>query len=310
MMLRGTIHLLRLAIVAVLFLVIGACSLLNREGPDVSCTDLHYGAANACSDGIIATCVDGAVRYKVCDDKSACEGSWQSAGAYRCEQSEPAPVLTASPPGSDGGGTSPGSDGGAPLDATNGLDGSSTTCPPPADETCGAGQGRRYCTDSQTWTDCLVENANCVESKSGGWPSFADTAGGACSGKASGVVVACKACEGAVVCGEQINACARPAGATTTGCGKPGTVVREPNTPSGETYCLQNGAYMNRDTGSGTLITSGDAIFCGAAGKPGDDVEPCSGPGSAEVCESCSGVTWVRVCRTTGKWSGCNRGRL
>lgn len=307
MMLRGTRLLLRVGSVAV-FCLVDACSLLNREGPDVSCADLQYGAANACLDGIIATCTNGTVAYKVCDQKSACSAPWQTSGRYRCTETEAAPDLTASVPGDGGPGAL--TDGSGP-DGSGGTDGSSTTCTPPADETCGAGQGRRYCTDSHTWTDCLAENTSCLESKSGGWPSFADTAGGACSGKASGEVVTCKACEGAVVCGGQINACARPAGATTTGCGKPGTVVREPNTASGETYCLQNGAYMNRDTGSGTLITSGDVIFCGAGGKPPDDVETCAGaPGSAEVCESCSGITWVRVCRTTGKWSGCNRGRL
>ena len=286
-------------------LVLVACSLLNREGPDVSCTDLRNGAENACSDGIVATCTNGTVRYKVCDEKSACSASWQTPGRFRCGQGEPVPELTATSP--DGGPI--GSTDGSAGDGPGSTDGTSSTCTAPADQTCGTGLGRRYCTDGRTWTECLVENPNCVEHKSGGWPSFANTAGGACSGKASGAVIACKACSGSVVCGVQINSCASPTGTATTACGKPGTVVREPGTASGETYCLAGGAFMNRGAASGSELGP-EISLCNPPYKPGDDVEACSGPGSAEVCYPSCATSYVRVCRTTGKWSGCHRGSL
>lgn len=100
-MLRGTRTLLHVGSVGVL-LLIGACSLLNREGPDVTCADLANGTANACADGIVATCANGAVTYKVCSEKSACSAPWQTSGRYRCTETEPAPVLTSSVPGEDG----------------------------------------------------------------------------------------------------------------------------------------------------------------------------------------------------------------
>lgn len=314
-MARGTQPLLRIAGVATL-LIVGACSLLNREGPDVSCADLANGAANACADGIIATCSNGSVTYKVCDEKSACSAPWQTAGRYRCTETEPAPNLVASASGDDGGpsassdGAASGSDGASPgSDGSNGIDGSSTSCTPPADEACGSGQGRRYCTEGHTWTECLVDNSNCLESKSGGWSSFANTAGGACSSKSTGAVVACTACAGSVICGE-ISNCAAPAGANLYACGKPGTVVKEPNTASGETYCLSTGNFMNRGAASGTELGP-EVSLCDPPYKPGDDVETCTGgPGSAEVCYPSCAIDYVRVCRTTGKWSGCHRGSL
>lgn len=115
-MLRGTRPLLRLSTVAVLFLV-AACSLINREGPDVSCADLQNGATNACADGIIATCTGGSVTYKVCEQRSACSAPWQTSGRYRCTETEPPPNLVASVPGEDGsngsGSDSPSDGGGA-----------------------------------------------------------------------------------------------------------------------------------------------------------------------------------------------------
>ncbi len=66
---------------------VSACSVLNREGPDVSCSDLDNGGKNACQDGIIATCVNGTVKYEVCDSKDACGESWQVAYHYQCDQS-------------------------------------------------------------------------------------------------------------------------------------------------------------------------------------------------------------------------------
>jgi hypothetical protein len=82
-----------------------ACSLFNREGPNVSCTDLGNGATNACQDGIVVTCHKALVTYQVCDDKSACEQAWQESGAYRCGQADPVPA-PASGGADDGGGAS------------------------------------------------------------------------------------------------------------------------------------------------------------------------------------------------------------
>jgi hypothetical protein len=79
----------------------GACSLSNREGPDVSCADLQNGRYNACREGIIAYCKDGVtVKYKVCtedfeegnetvDADEICEVYWQVEGEFRCMRSEP-----------------------------------------------------------------------------------------------------------------------------------------------------------------------------------------------------------------------------
>lgn len=82
--------------------LVAACSMLNREGPDVTCTDLGDGAENACVDGIIASCSGGAVHWRVCDDKKACEQSWQVEGQFRCADSDPIP--NAAPTGGSGGG--------------------------------------------------------------------------------------------------------------------------------------------------------------------------------------------------------------
>lgn len=75
------------------FLIASACSLLNRQGPDVTCTELYDGAINACEEGIIATCIGGNVHYAVCDDPNACQEPWQLAGAYRCSTGDPPAVL-------------------------------------------------------------------------------------------------------------------------------------------------------------------------------------------------------------------------
>ena len=66
---------------------VGACSLSNREGPEVTCAELECGRVNACQDGIIAQCVDGeTVRYHVCFEggDDICDASWQIEGEYRC----------------------------------------------------------------------------------------------------------------------------------------------------------------------------------------------------------------------------------
>lgn len=297
---------------AIAALLAGACSLLNREGPDVSCADLANGTANACADGIIATCMGGSVRYKVCEGTSACSAPWQTPGRFRCTETEPAPVLTGSVPGDGGAGTDPNDPDGTGPDDAGGTNPSSTSCTPPASEACGPGSsGRRYCTENRTWTDCLVEDPNCLEHKSGGWLNGAHSSGDACGGKANGTIVPCKACAGSVVCSFTTRGCASPPGSSpATACGKPGTVVREPGSTVGQTYCLQNGAYMNRGSASGTELGP-EASLCDPPYKPGDDVEACNGgPGSAEVCYPSCGISFVRVCRTTGKWSGCHRGTL
>ncbi len=62
-----------------------ACSLLNQEGPDVSCADLECGRVNACKEGIIAQCADGlTVKFHVCGSTNVCNESWQTKGAYKC----------------------------------------------------------------------------------------------------------------------------------------------------------------------------------------------------------------------------------
>ena len=71
-------------IVLCLSIVLPACSLVNRDGPDVSCADLRQGEINACEQGIIARCEDGEVTFEVCDDYKACEVPEQLEGAYRC----------------------------------------------------------------------------------------------------------------------------------------------------------------------------------------------------------------------------------
>ena len=65
----------------------GACSLLNRTGPSVTCNELGQGATNACAEGIVASCVGGQVVYDVCEDEGACAASWQKPGRYSCTSS-------------------------------------------------------------------------------------------------------------------------------------------------------------------------------------------------------------------------------
>lgn len=77
------------ALAALAALSFAACSGSNREGPLVTCEDLECGRINACEEGIIAGCVDGVVRYHVCsttNDPDICAGSWQTPGAFRCDQ--------------------------------------------------------------------------------------------------------------------------------------------------------------------------------------------------------------------------------
>jgi len=109
-------------VVFLLLAAVAACSVLNREGPDVTCTDLDNGAKNACSDGIIATCAAGEVRWQVCDARDACEQSWQVDGRFRCADSDPVPG-GAGGSGGSGGTATGGSGGSAPAVAVCG------TCP-------------------------------------------------------------------------------------------------------------------------------------------------------------------------------------
>ena len=72
-------------------LVLAACSVDNIEGPIVTCSELACGRYNDCLNGIIAQCLDGkTVRYYVCneDGDDVCNASWQTPGAYRCEQAQ------------------------------------------------------------------------------------------------------------------------------------------------------------------------------------------------------------------------------
>ncbi len=84
-------HFGKLLLLLAALLVPFGCSLLNRHGPEVDCGDLQDGAVNACSDGIIASCVDGDIKYRVCEEDiqgvsadDICEASWQEEGAFKC----------------------------------------------------------------------------------------------------------------------------------------------------------------------------------------------------------------------------------
>jgi hypothetical protein len=69
-----------------------ACSLLNREGPDVRCADLACGRINACEQNIIASCSDGVtVKYHVCsaDQADVCKEDWQVDGQFKCDEFAP-----------------------------------------------------------------------------------------------------------------------------------------------------------------------------------------------------------------------------
>ncbi len=70
-----------------------ACSLFNREGPEVTCAQLKAaGKTSECKEGIIASCPSGTtVTYKVCDEKDVCEESWQVPAGYRCDEADSVP---------------------------------------------------------------------------------------------------------------------------------------------------------------------------------------------------------------------------
>jgi hypothetical protein len=108
----------RITAVAALLATMGSgaasCSLANRRGPDATCATLSDGKINDCRDGILASCVAGALQYKVCDDAAACSASWQEAGAYRCLSSDTAAWGV-------GGGTTPNPDGGTPPNDSGGT---------------------------------------------------------------------------------------------------------------------------------------------------------------------------------------------
>lgn len=76
-------------------LLITGClySKANREGLDLSCAELQDGAANACAQGIITSCEFGVIQYRVCSDDTACEGTWQQQGRFRCDQMDAPPDL-------------------------------------------------------------------------------------------------------------------------------------------------------------------------------------------------------------------------
>lgn len=146
------------------FLLAAACSMFNREGPDVTCDDLQQGAINACAEGIIGTCKDGAVEYRVCADDGEtaaadiCEAAWQVADAYRCasgdEDFNPAPSGTGGSPAT--GGTGGDSTGGTPTggDAATGgtvtTGGSSATGGTPG---TGGSSPAATCDTAQAWVN-------------------------------------------------------------------------------------------------------------------------------------------------------------
>ena len=75
-----------------------ACSLLNREGLDVTCEQLGNGARNACRDGIITSCIEGEVTYRVCEEEKVCEETWQAKNAFKCRQFEALELRDPEPP--------------------------------------------------------------------------------------------------------------------------------------------------------------------------------------------------------------------
>lgn len=103
--------------IAVLLSLAGpGCSLTNRSGPDVTCADLQ-GGVNACADGIIASCLDGALVYEVCTEErydvapeDLCGGSWQIDGAYSCGD-QPAVLIQLDSAGMQFGKLAPGTSG-------------------------------------------------------------------------------------------------------------------------------------------------------------------------------------------------------
>ncbi|MFI5298982.1 MAG: hypothetical protein ACHREM_12870 [Polyangiales bacterium] len=122
-------------------LLVTACSLANRDGPDTSCTALRYGAVNACQQGILAACVAGSVTYKACADSNACTASWQTPTAYRCAQTDNGPwgigLGGPMPTGPTDGGTDSGRSDGGVFDVgsfdvgtsdTSGSDAGSLAC--------------------------------------------------------------------------------------------------------------------------------------------------------------------------------------
>ncbi len=75
-----------------------ACSLFNREGIELTCEQLENGAKNACQEGIITSCVEGEVVYRVCELESACKQPWQVRDAFGCGESETVTLRDPQPP--------------------------------------------------------------------------------------------------------------------------------------------------------------------------------------------------------------------
>ena len=79
---------LRWSLVALLSVVlaclVASCSLLNREGPDVTCADLRNGALKACENGIVASCINGKVEWEVCDGIEDCAATLTGAVVTGC----------------------------------------------------------------------------------------------------------------------------------------------------------------------------------------------------------------------------------
>ncbi len=83
-------NLIRATLGSLFFVASVSCSLLNRVGPDVTCSDLENGLVNACTGSVIASCPDGqSVSFEVCDTSffggaDVCAAPWQVPGSYRC----------------------------------------------------------------------------------------------------------------------------------------------------------------------------------------------------------------------------------
>ena len=138
----------QLLLLAVLY--VGACSILNRDGPEVTCADLDNGAFNACKEGVIATCANGQIEYEGCSSDKACEATFQEAGRYRCALTDDIPVGTTSSSNATGGGTE-----GTPACGYNFASPACATC---VEQSCCA--EALACTDDDQCDDCATRAGN------------------------------------------------------------------------------------------------------------------------------------------------------
>ena len=169
---------------AFLTLFVG-CSLFNREGPKTTCAELNNGTQNACSNGIIATCMRGMLTYQVCDSENACEQNWQTPGQYKCDQNAPPPLLIAAggtsnnttTTGSGGSAsvwssTGGSSAGGRPTTSSSSTGGAQNSC---ATGPCAIAATGQSSIDTIAVDDSSVYFSDCTSiwrvAKSGGFPT-------------------------------------------------------------------------------------------------------------------------------------------